>query len=168
MAFLLKKIYIPRKSGEFFYMIQTTRQLDRVNQTGAEMRRLCVMYCKDLGPWLAVPFMQYYRHICELPYIPDPPGVETVSRPAYTLSGDYAPRDCDDKAVLAAAWWHGRGFPVRFVASSTKPNGKLHHVFCQLWNGLFIDPTYRKNENFIGFYPYFGKITRIIALTNFF
>ena len=152
----------------FIAMYKTIKPLDSVYSTGAEMRRLVETYCIDLGAWLAVPFMQFYRHVCFLPYVPDPDNVETVSRPAYTLNGNYGPRDCDDKAVLCASWWHGHGRPVRFVASSTKPDKKLHHVFLQLDNGVFIDATYPKNAEFLGNYPYFGKITKIVPLTPFF
>lgn len=149
-------------------MIQKTWPLDNVNQTGAKMSSLVCLYWTDLGPWLDRPFIEFYRYVCALPYIPDPPGVETVSRPAYTLNGAYGPRDCDDKAVLCAAWWHGHGRPVRFVASSTKPDKKLHHVFLQLDNGVFIDATYKKNADYIGKYPYFSKVTKIIPLTTWF
>ena len=149
-------------------MIEQTRPLFKVNQTGDEMRRLCVMYCQDLGPWLGVPFMEYYRHICALPYIPDPPGVETVSRPAYTLNGDYGPRDCDDKAILCACWWHGHGVKCRFVASSTEPDKQLHHVFLQIAGGLLIDATFPENSKDIGFYPYFRNLTELKPLTGWF
>ena len=87
----------------------TKKYLSSVEQTGAAMRRLACNYCADLGRWLSVPFVVYYRHVCELPYIPDPPEVETVSRPLYTLNARYSPRDCDDKSVLLAAWLHAHG-----------------------------------------------------------
>lgn len=150
-------------------MILTTDKLKNVYQTGEQMRRLVENYYSDLGEWLAVPFLAYYRYVCDLPYIKDPDGVEFVSRPALTLNPFFpVARDCDDKAVLLACWWSGNGGKKRFVASSTKPNKKLHHVFLQLENGLYIDGTYSKNKNFIGVYPYFEKITRLIALTDFF
>lgn len=150
-------------------MILTTDKLRNVYQTGDQMRRLVKDYYLDLGEWLDAPFIDYYRYVCDLPYISDPDGVEFVSRPRLTLDPNFSlARDCDDKAVLLACWWNGHGDKKRFVASSTKPNGKLHHVFMQLESGLFLDATYPRNKNFVGFYPYFKKITRIIALTDFF
>ena len=149
-------------------MIKNKVYLKDVYQTGAEMRRLASMYAGDLGEWLAVPFLAYYKHVCKLPYIPDPVDVETVSRPIYTLNLSYGPRDCDDKAVLLGAWLHAHGEPIRFVASSTRPDQRLHHTFLQMQNGLFLDGTYPKNANFVGFYPFFPKITRLEALTSFF
>lgn len=149
-------------------MILTEKNLVDVHQTAEEMRRLASTYWTDLGRWLDVPFLIYYRHVCRLPYYPDPEAVETVSRPAYTLRPDYAPRDCDDKSVLLAAWLFAHGLRVRFVASSTRPDKELHHVFTQMDNGLFVDATYAKNADYIGIYPYFRKITHIEALTNYF
>lgn len=149
-------------------MIIKKKNLFSVFQTGQEMRRLASFYCADLGRWLDVPFIVYYRFVCSLPYVPDPPDVETVSRPLFTLNADYAPRDCDDKAVLLAAWLVAHGQKVRFVASSTRKDRELHHTFLQMENGLFIDATYKKNENCLGFYPYFHDITRLVALTEFF
>ena len=150
-------------------MILTNNNLRSVYQTGDEMRRLVQNYYTDLGAWLNRPFFAFYRCVCELPYIKDPENVEFVSRPAFTLDPNFKyARDCDDKAVLLACWWQGHNEQKRFVASSTKPNGRLHHVFLQLENGIFIDGTYEKNKFFFGNYPFFEKITRLIPLTDFF
>lgn len=139
-----------------------------VYQTARQMRRLICEYFADLGPWLDVPFVQFYKHVCLLPYVEDPETVETVSRPAFTLDPNYCPRDCDDKAVLIGAWFKSHGDPIRVVASSTRRNGSLHHTFIQLGNGLFIDGTYPEYCNLLGYYPYFPHITKLQALTNFF
>lgn len=150
-------------------MILKTNNLNSVYQTGEEMRRLVENYYTDLGAWLNVPFMVFYRFVCDLPYIKDPDNVEFVSRAGLTIDPFFnIARDCDDKAVLLACWWHGHGDGKRFVASSTKPSKKLHHVFLQLENGIFCDATYPKNKNFFGCYPFFEKITRLIPLTQFF
>ena len=147
----------------------TTQHLESVYQTGAKMRRLVCDYWADLGPWLDLPFLDFYRYVCDLPYIADPLTIEFVSRAKFTLNPFFnVARDCDDKAVLLASWWHGHDEGKRFVASSTKPDKKLHHVFVQLENGIFLDATYKKNKDYFGFYPYFTKITRIIPLTSFF
>lgn len=152
-------------------MILTKNKLRDVRQTGDEMRRLVQNYYTDLGAWLSVPFLQFYEYVCNLPYIPDPENVEFISRPELTLDPNFTiARDCDDKSVLLACWWAcpGHERKKRFVASSTKPNGKLHHVFTQLENGIFLDGTYKKNENYFGVYPFMKKITRLIPLTEFF
>lgn len=149
-------------------MIDKTVKLKDVYQTAGEMRRLVEEYYNDLGNWLRVPLIDFYKFVCLLPYVPDPVGVETVSRPAYTLRPDYTPRDCDDKSVLIAAWCHGNGRKKRFVSTSTKPDGRLCHVFVQLDNGLFVDSTYPKFKDYMGQYPYFPRVTRLEGLTEFF
>ena len=143
-------------------------ELHDVFQTGEEMRRLACDYCADLGPWLDVPFIDFYRHVCRLPYIPDPPGREFVSRPAYTLNPDYIPRDCDDKAVLCAAWLHAHKIPCRFIATSTRPDGELHHVFLLAGTGEVVDATYRRHENTPGKYGFLAKVTNAVLLTGWF
>lgn len=152
----------------FFVMLETVTHLNDVTETAQEMRRICEMYFSDLGPWLGVPLIQFYGFVCLLPYVPDPVGVETVSRPAYTLQKDYRPRDCDDKSVLIAAWLQGHGIKKRFVSTSCRPDKRLTHVFTQLENGLFVDATYPKYKNLLGNYPYFPKVTRLEYLTDLF
>lgn len=149
-------------------MIDTTVFLKDVYQTADQMRRITENYFSDLGAWLGVPLYNFYLFVCSLPYVADPVGVETVSRPLYTLNPKYKPRDCDDKSVLLASWCHGNGLKKRFVSTSTRPDKHLGHVFLQLENGLFIDSTYPKFANYIGNYPYFRKVTRLEPLTDLF
>ena len=141
--------------------------LDSVYRTAAEMVRITKTYAADLGPWLRVPFAVYYRYVCELPYIPDPENIETVSRPAFTLCPEYGPRDCDDKAVLCAAWWHAHGVPVCFVATSTRPNRQLQHVCCMI-PGFLIDATYKNHAKCIGNYDYLADVTNAVLLSGWF
>lgn len=149
-------------------MIDTTVYLQDVRQTAQEMARIVKQYWRDLGEWLDVPLLQFYVFVCSLPYVPDPVGVETVSRPAYTLKHDYRPRDCDDKSVLIAAWLEGNGIKKRFVSTSCRPDKRLTHVFVQMENGLFLDSTYPKYRNLCGNYPYFTRVTKIEPLTGMF
>lgn len=152
----------------FFVMLENIVQLRDVHQTADQMRRITELYYSDLGRWLRVPLFDFYLHVCALPYVSDPVGVETVSRPAYTLQRDYKPRDCDDKSVLIASWLQGNGLKKRFVSTSTRPDGRLCHVFVQLENGLLLDSTYPKFKDYIGLYPYFPRVTRFEALTALF
>lgn len=149
-------------------MIDTTVFLRDVYQTAAAMQNMTEKYFSDLGAWLGVPLIQFYSFVCVLPYVADPVGVETVSRPLYTINPDYTPRDCDDKSVLIAAWCHGNGVKKRFVSTSTRPDGHLSHVFVQLENGLFLDSTYPHFKEYIGNYPYFRRVTKFEPLTGLF
>ena len=147
-------------------MIRTNRHLKDVYQTGREMARLVLSYWSDLGPWLDVEFLNYYTCVCTLPYFDDPEDVETVSRPIYTLNPDYRPRDCDDKAVLMACWVHAHGLRFRFVASSTRPDKQVHHVFLQAEKIGYIDATYDYFCKTLGNYDSFPYITELVALTD--
>lgn len=149
-------------------MIESRKELNNVYQTGEEMRRLVCTYWADLGPWLDVPFNVFYRHVCALPYVEDPPGVETVSRPLYLLNPGYSPRDCDDKAILCACWFHAHRVPVRFVATSSRPDGFLHHVLLRAWGCGYIDATFEEFAETLGNYDYFHDVTRLDYLTKWF
>lgn len=142
--------------------------LEDVHQTAEQMRGLVCNYWADLGPWLLVDFYTFFNHVCLLPYVPDPRDVETVSRPAYTLNRAYCPRDCDDKAVLVAAWLHGHGIPCRFVASSTRPDRDLHHVFCEAYERGYLDATFPEHYGKMGNYDYFRAVTNLEPLTAWF
>lgn len=139
-----------------------------VHQTAEKMRGLVCRCWADLGPWLWVDFKTFFNHVCLLPYIPDPADVETISRPAYTLRREYAPRDCDDKAIIIASWLHGHGIKCRFVASSTRPDREVHHVFCQCENGVYLDATFPEHYEMMGNYDYFRAVTNLEPLTGWF
>ena len=148
-------------------MLKRVRNLESVFLTGAEMKRITQQYAADLGPWLRRPFAEYYKYVCNLPYIPDPVDVETVSRPAFTLRPDYGPRDCDDKAVLLACWWHAHGVPVAFLATSCRKNKQLHHVLAVI-PGMLLDATYKSHQKYIGKYDYWPKVTNAVLLCGWF
>lgn len=61
-------------------------------------------------------------------YIRDPPDVELVQTPQYTLQ--HRAGDCDDQAVLLASMLMATGHPARFVAVGFR-NQPLSHVMVQ-------------------------------------
>lgn len=61
-------------------------------------------------------------------YVKDPPDVELVQTPQYTLQQRAG--DCDDHAVLLASFLNSTGHPVEFMALGL--NGQpLSHVLCR-------------------------------------
>jgi len=121
--------------------------LKSVFQTGAEMRRIVETHYKDLGELITLPFGKFFKLVCNLPYVADPEGKETLSRPLYTLQENYEPRDCDDKAILIGSWLYGNGVPFHFIAVA-QTGKRLHHVFCILdfrGKSVHADATYSKN-----------------------
>lgn len=129
---------------------QKLTELQGPEQTAAEMARLAVTYSGDLGELAKKPLIDFFRIVRELPYRRDPAGVETISRPALLLRKDYPWRDCDDKAILIAAWLVANGRPFAFYAFSELAGGRpLHHVCAATrdaaGNVLPLDATYKKN-----------------------
>ncbi len=106
--------------------------------TGNEMRRMSREYWGDLGSYLSWPFSAWFDFVRILPYQSDnrrfPDRIlEVVARPALLLDKNIFPRlDCKKKAILIGAWAEGNGFPYRFVAVSSRPDGEVHHVMPQI------------------------------------
>ena len=125
------------------------RPLESPQDTAREMRRIVETYHSDLGDLVNLPINEFYELVKALPYRADPKGLEFVSRPLYTLKKDFPIRDCDDKAVLLGAYLYANGIPFKFIGSSKKSDGSLHHVYVNaLINGkeLVLDATYPHNN----------------------
>lgn len=105
-----------------------TRDLDTYRTTVREVFRLARQYAKDLEPYQFGSFFDAYNYSRSLPYHADPAGLETVSRPGFTLRGDWrGPRDCDDKTVQIIAAAQRFGIPVRAVVCGQIP--RPHHIY---------------------------------------
>lgn len=131
-------------------------------QTGAKILRLGTQYAGDLGEKARWPLEKFFDFVARLPYIPDPRGLEFVSRPKYALDPAFPVRDCDDKAVLIVSWAHKNGVPVRLIAAGKERN--FHHVYPELYiSGRWIvtDATLPKYK--IG-YNGLWKKRKVIAM----
>lgn len=129
-------------------IIKHSKPLGNVSETGAAMARLVRNYWHDIGPLSKMPFGKYFDLVRRLPYVADPVGIETISRPAHSLNPRHTPRDCDDKAVLIGAWLYANYIPFRFVAVSRRADTDLHHTFCTaliFGKAAQVDATYSKN-----------------------
>jgi hypothetical protein len=128
------------------------KRLRNVEQTGAEMERLVRTYSCDVADLDNLNIFKMFRYVANLKYIADPMGIELVQRPKFVRSKKARFRDCDDKSILLGAWLYRRKIPFRFIAVSTKPNKKLHHVLieCRFKNGSkkYLDATYPQNKIF--------------------
>lgn len=143
----------------------TSRRLESPQQTAREMLRIAQQYAGDLGEMARWPVKRFFDHVRKLTYRPDPPKAETLSRPLHTLKENFPFRDCDDKAILMGAWCHANGVPFGFYASSTRKDGRLHHVWtvAEFPAGpVVLDPTY--NYHKIGILPQREKLTKIVFL----
>ena len=126
--------------------------LESKYQTVREIKHAVKTYHKDLlnFPKLAnMSIPQFYNFVKQIPYTKDMPEAEIVSRPKYLLT-IFRSLDCKKKSILFASFMLLKQGPgtFRFVLSSTRPDGKISHIFTQiLSNGKWInaDATYSHN-----------------------
>lgn len=125
------------------------------NQTASEMYNLVEQYHDDLNNieviyngkkrmFSELPLLDAFDVIKMIPYKQDTPPTEILSRPEF-IGSQGTGADCKKKSILMGSWLKENGVPYRFVAMSTMPNGRIHHVFTQgyindTWQNL--DPTY--------------------------
>jgi transglutaminase-like putative cysteine protease len=120
----------------------------RAKSTGKIMREVVEKYYLDMAPYASLSLIQIFDLIKNLPYRSDPVDVETLMRPAYTMTMRGSGGDCDCKALALAAYARLLSIPYRFIAIRRPGRKNLHHVALELYinnKWLFADPTYRFN-----------------------
>lgn len=144
------------------------------DQTARAMYSLVERYHQDIMrlPALGVMLGQLginslFDIVKKIPYKRDPANIEILMRPEIIWKRRRAGMDCKKKAILIAAWARHNLGPgsYKFVATSSAPNGRLHHVFpvVKIGNGwIILDGTYRIQK--IN-QPKFG-LTKIEELTK--
>lgn len=151
----------------------TTRRLRTKDQTGEEMYRLINTYFEDLDhvkvfrrgmflPFSALSLNEAYDFVRKIPYRQDVKPIEVVARPAEIIRNRKIGMDCKKKAIVLSSYLRRRGLPYRLVASSRRPDRRIHHVFPQIcFSGhwLNFDATYPHYEPFKR-----KKITRMEVL----
>jgi hypothetical protein len=121
----------------------------KASSTGAVMRAMVRKYYLDMVPYASLSAIEMFTVIKNLPYRPDPPNVETLMRPKYTMTMQGYGGDCDCKALALAAWAYLQKIPYRFIAIRRPGRAVLHHVAIELYmekQWIFFDPTYRFNS----------------------
>ena len=143
-------------------MILSATRLKNKDQTGKEMHRLIKQYSSDLNsvyvrkdgkmiPFSSLTLMEAFDIVRLIPYRQDIKPIEVIARPNGILKNAPVGMDCKKKAILIAAYLKERGIPFRLIASSRKPNKRIHHVFPQAniagkW--LNMDATYSNYKPF--------------------
>ncbi|HMV44814.1 MAG TPA: hypothetical protein PK079_21630 [Leptospiraceae bacterium] len=131
------------------------QKLINQDQTVSEIQRIAKQYVSDLDNFKDWDFFKFYNLVRALPYVADPIGKETLSRPCYTILNDWTgSRDCDDKTILLVSKAIQNKIPYRIVICGQ--GNYAHHVypeilFCGLW--LPADATY-PNRSVFGKYLY--------------
>jgi len=131
--------------------VQTTKLID-AHQTGRAMHRLVNKFYTDMSPYAGLSYHEMYDIIKKIPFHADPPNMEVIKRPFYTMNQIGPGGDCDDKAIAMASYAKLVGIPYKFIGVGKKnPKYKkilLSHVFTQLYiSGDWInaDCTYPFN-----------------------
>ena len=137
-------------------MNQLTEPLFDKAQTAQRIKAIVDEYAGDLEkclivrngrnvPLSALPLKEFFDFVREIPYRRDKKPIEIVSRPYYIVKHLSLGYDCKKKAVLMASYCKLNSIPFRFIGSSQRKDGKIHHIFVQgLFNGqwLNLDATY--------------------------
>lgn len=128
--------------------LQSVETNGKATATGPYMHAMVNTYWRDMIPWGTLSLPEIFNTIKNIPYRPDPPTVETLMRPYYTMRQLGWGGDCDDKAIALASWAYINRIPYRFIAVRKTGMRVLHHVFTQLlvnnkW--MSADATYSVN-----------------------
>jgi len=113
-----------------------------------EVERLAGTYADDMKEFKDYTILQMFNFISQnVEYKKDPPGIELVMRPLFTLKRGAG--DCDDKAVLFLAWCKLKNYKCGYSIVSQKKEKSYHHIFTYLIiNNQIIDAdaTYHYNK----------------------
>ena len=129
--------------------------LSSKDQTGRRMYAIVDQFHGDLRtattdagtPMSRLSMPAFFNFVKDIPYRRDEKPVEVLARPAHILKFARLGMDCKKKNSLMAAWCRAQNPPVpyRFIASSSRDDKRVHHVFCQaMIDGKWttMDPTY--------------------------
>ncbi len=97
--------------------------------------------------------VQYHDMVRTLPYRQDTKPIEVVARPKHLFRHRRMGLDCKKKGILVGSYLRLKGIPYRFVGSSNKKNGRIHHVFPQ----AFISGQWK---NIDATYPHYKPFTK--------
>lgn len=143
-------------------MIVTRENLFNKNQTAKKMYYLVDRYFKDLSkfktkkngkiiPITKLNIIEFFNFVRKIPYRKDIKPIEVVARPKTIIKYRQKGADCKKKGILMGAYFKFKNVPYRFMSSSRKPSGRIHHVFPQIYvNGKWknMDATYKHYKPF--------------------
>jgi hypothetical protein len=128
------------------------KELQDAKYTGKMMHQLVNKYYLDMAPYSAMNPSDFFNLMKNLPYNPDPKGMELIKRPYFTMNKIGAGGDCDDKAICVGAWAKLNNISYKFVGVGRKINNikkiPLSHVYTELYlnnEWVTFDTTYSYN-----------------------
>lgn len=119
----------------------TILPLSSKEQTGEELRRMIETYHRDLDNAYIVrrlgkpevasqsSFINFFNSVSSIPFKKDLYQYEVAARPLSILSDFPRGIDCKKKSILMGSWARCNGVQYKLIASSTRPDRAIHHVF---------------------------------------
>lgn len=143
-------------------MKATIKDLTSYKETVEKVFQMAKEYQDDLEKFKDYNFFKFYCLVRSLPYVRDPIGKETLSRPLYTLNENWkGSRDCDDKTILLVAKAIQDKKPVRAIVCGK--NDRPHHIYPEIelnGNWIPVDATYPE-RSVLGKYLYNEKFREV-------
>jgi len=126
-------------------MIANREPLKNRAQTARKIKHLCEMFYLDLNlcfiirdhrqvPLSKLTLNEYFSFVKNIPYRKDPQPIEIVARPYYLIKHRQLGLDCKKKGVLICAYLRMKNFKYRAIGASTRPDGKVHHIYFELYD----------------------------------
>jgi len=122
-----------------------------IRRFARDLEKVHIRRAGKLIPLSDLTLRQFFTYVRKIPYRRDTKPVEVISRPRYILQYQGLGMDCKKKAILVGAWAKVNGTPWRLIASSTRGDKRVHHVFPQVkLNGRWrnVDATYKHYRPF--------------------
>lgn len=136
-------------------MIRIERNLIGAKQTGKLMHRMINLYYRDMAPWASLSYPEFFEVMKNIPFKEDPPNIELIKRPFYTMKRIGPGGDCDDKTIAVCSWAKLSQIPYKIVGVGNRKPGQskksrilLSHVYPELYIGgkwIPFDATYGFN-----------------------
>jgi len=112
---------------------QTARKIkDLVNKYYTDLDSVFVVNRGNNTKITDLSLSDFFNLVKNIKYRRDPRPVEVVARPYYLFKYRGLGLDCKKKSILCGAYFKYRGLDFRYIGSSDRPDGKIHHIFPQV------------------------------------
>jgi hypothetical protein len=132
---------------------QTVREIKRISKKySGDLEKFIVRFKSGYSKLSNLDKNKFFEFIKKIKYTKDLSPVEIVLRPKIVLENIAMGADCKKKTLICCSYFEKNGIKYRLVGSSKRDDGKIHHIFPQIFeNGKWcnFDATYnhyRLNE----------------------
>jgi len=125
-----------------------------VNRYFSDLSKVRIKKNGQIIPITNLTITEFYNFVRRIPYRKDIKPVEIIARPKIILKNLSLGMDCKKKGILISSFIkskYGDKIPYRFMTTSNKKSGRIHHIFPQVFiNGEWVnlDATYSHYKPF--------------------